>query len=397
MTFHTSRAALLAAARLVPLGLQYKNSPTIEELLEQHAESVKKALEGFDGKQAELQSEITEISQKMARAGRGGGNLFARDDHETWGSQFAHAKSADLSGMQRNSRVSMSFKAALTSATSDAPGSVGDLAIPERMQILGLPARRLTIRNLLNVKPVSSGSVERPRQVSRPTGAAPVAEGAKKPESSMQFSLETVPTRVIAHWIKASRQILDDVPQMESLVDVELRYGLALEEEDQLLNGSGSGQDLVGMMGQAAAFDEALFASLDIVSANAIDRIGAAILQGSLTDIPPDGIVMHPSDWWRIRLSKDADGKYIMGDPGQVVQPSMFGLPVVATQSQAAGNFLVGAFKSQTLYDRWEARVEAGFENDDFTRNMVTLLGEERVGFKPERPEALIKGEFAPA
>lgn len=391
----TCRAAMLAAAYLIPANLRTKAEPTIEDLLEQHGESVKKALEGMDQKQAELTAELTEISQKMAQWRRGGGGNDT--SAVTWGNAFTQAKEADLSGMNRGDRVSLSFKAAITSSTANAAGSAGDLIVPDRMQMVGLPKRRLTIRDLLNVTPVSSGSVERPRQLTRPTGAGMVAEGAKKPESDMQFVLETVPLRVIAHWVKASRQILDDVPQMESLIDVELRYGLALKEEAQLLTGTGTGQDLTGMMGKATDFDPAVLATLDVASPTAIDTIGAAILQGSLTDTPPDGIVMHPGDWWRIRLTKNADGDYIMGDPGQVVAPSMFGLPVVPTQAQAAGSFLVGAFKSQTLYDRWEARVEAGFENDDFTRNMVTLLGEERVGFDPERPEALIKGQFEAA
>lgn len=391
MTLHASRATLLACAHLIPLGISRKDAPTIEQLLEQHAENVKKALEGFDEKQAILTAEVTDLSQKMAQARRGGGNPVPPD---SWGRTFVRAKSASFGQMGRSDRIGMELKATLTSSTADAPGSAGHLIVPERQQVMGMPSRRLTIRNLLNVKPVSTGTIERPKMTARPTGAAPVAEGALKPQSDLQFRLDTVPTRVIAHWVKASRQILEDEPQLESMIDVELRYGLALVEEAQLLHGDGTNQNLQGMMTVAAALDPEV---LDIASPNAIDKIGMAILQASLTDIPPDGIVMHPSDWWRIRLTKDADGKYILGDPGTMVEPSLFGLPVVATQSQTANNFLVGAFNSQTLYDRWSANVELGFVGDDFTRNLVTLLGEERVGFDPERPEALIKGTFSEA
>lgn len=391
MTYHASRATLLAAAHLIPLGISRKDAPTLEQLIKEHADSVAKALEGIDMKQKTLDQEFFDLSQKMAQwrtYGRSGGNDA---DVNSWGRVFTQAKSADFANMGRSDRVGMEIKATLSSSTANAAGSAGGLVVPAREQVLSLPARRLTIRNLLTVKPVSSGSIERPRQISRPSGAGTVAEGALKPQSDMQFGLETVPTRVIAHWLKASRQILDDVPQLESMIDVELRYGLALEEEDQLLNGNGSGQNLKGMMTVAAAFNDAI---IDITTPNAIDKIGMAILQASLTDIPPDGIVMHPSDWWRIRLTKDADGKYILGDPGEVVEPSLFGLPVVATAAQETNNFLVGAFKSQSLYDRWSARVELGFVDDDFVRNLVTILAEERVGFDPERPYALIKGEF---
>lgn len=77
-----------------------------------------------------------------------------------------------------------------------------------------------------------------------------------------------------------------------------------------------------------------------------IDTVGLAILQNALADFPADGIVMHPSDWMRIRLLKDADGKYILGDPQAVITPALFGLPVVATQAMAADKFLVGNFQA---------------------------------------------------
>ena len=92
---------------------------------------------------------------------------------------------------------------------------------------------------------------------------------------------------------------------------------------------------------------------------------------------------------------KDADGKYILGDPQAVVQPSLFGLPVVATKAMTVDKFLVGDFASAgTLYDRWQPRVETGYVNDDFTRNLVTVLAEERVAFAVKQATALTYGDF---
>jgi HK97 family phage major capsid protein len=343
-----------------------------------------KSLDGFTAR-------LEDIEKKVAR--RGG--VTAGDYQDSWGRQFTNAKVGDLSQVESSrGRTSMEVRAALTSSTSDADGSAGGLVVPQRDRMVGMPQQRLLIRNLLQVVQVSgAGSVEFPQQVGRTNGADVVAEGAPKPESSLKFDLKQVPLRVIAHWMKASRQILSDVPQLQGLIDAELRYGLALKEEDQLLYGNGTGQNLEGMIPLAAEFLD----PLGLTAPNEIDRIGAAILQASLTDIPPDGIVLHPADWWRMRLLKDADGRYILGDPMTVVQPNLFGLPVVPTQSMVPDGFLVGAFGAQTLYDRWTARIEVGFVGEDFTNNMVTVLGEERVGFACKRPEALIYGTFGNA
>nr|WP_053000426.1 phage major capsid protein [Sphingomonas sp. Y57] len=401
MTKHTKIFAQpRQPAIIMPADLRRKDAPDLDKVLADHIGVVTKALSDLkstdkttEEKLAEHHEMIFELSQKMAQRSRGMGNWGAGDNLATWGKIFSKEKGADITAMRSNDRVSLEFKASLTSATTDAAGSAGDLIVPDREAVLGMPRRRMTIRNLLRTVPVSSGSVEYPKQVARNLNPGTVAEGAEKPQSDLQWGLKTAPIRTIAHWMKASRQILEDVPQLEGMIDLELRYGLTLQEEAQLLYGDNTGQNLHGMTLQATAYDS----PIDVVDVNHIDVIGGAILQVSLTDVPPDGIVMHPADWWRMRLLKDANGKYILGDPMSVVPPSLFGLPVIATQAMQASKFLVGAFGEQTLYDRWEARVELGFVNDDFTRNLVTVLGEERIGFAAKRPEALVYGDFTTA
>jgi HK97 family phage major capsid protein len=259
-----------------------------------------------------------------------------------------------------------------------------------------LPQRPLRVRDLLPVVQVSSGSVEYPRQTTRTNNAATVAEGALKPESALAFELVPVPIRTIAHWILASRQVLDDAPQLQGIIDNELLYQLGYVEDAQLLTGGGTGTDLSGIYTQATAFAAG---SLVIASPQYIDVIGAALLQQSLTDLPPDGIVMHPADWMRIALTKNADGNYLIGNPQDVLEPRLFGKPVVPTQGMTAGNFLVGNFRgSATLYDRMAARVEVSTEDsDNFRKNLVTVLAEERVGLAVKRTTGFTKGTFAAA
>ena len=96
-----------------------------------------------------------------------------------------------------------------------------------------------------------------------------------------------------------------------------------------------------------------------------------------------------------MRLLKDTDGKYLLGDPQTVVAPSLFGLPVIVTKSMTAGSFLVGDFMSAgTLYDRWAPRVEVGFENDDFTKNLITIRAENRLALAVKNGDALVYGSF---
>lgn len=355
---------------------------TVEKKLEEFGVSVSevKSLSG------EFKARADAIEQKATRA-----MLFGGQDRgeASLGKQFIDAKSAELAAVGTSRfRTQFDIKSTITAAV----GSGGDLVVPTRDIATTLPKRRFTVRNLLTTLNVSTGTVEYPRQTSRPSAAAMVAEGALKPESAMALTLASVPMRVIAHWIPASRQILDDAPQLMGMIDSELLYGLMLKEESQLLYGDGTGENLTGLVPAATAYA----APITIPSPTLIDQIGLSILQQSLTDFPADGVVIHPSDWWKMRLLKDTQGHYILGDPGSAGSPVLFGLPVVATQAMTATKFLTGGFSLQTLYDRWQARVEVSTEHADFfTRNLVAILAEERIGLGVKQPQALVYGTFS--
>ena len=117
-----------------------------------------------------------------------------------------------------------------------------------------------------------------------------MAEGAAKPSSDIQLDLKSTSAKVIAHWFKASRQSLDDVPQLRSLIDNRLLYGLAFKEELQLLSGDGTGQNLHGIIPQASAYAEPFTPD----SGTNIDTLRLAMLQAVLAEYPATGHVLNP-------------------------------------------------------------------------------------------------------
>ena len=355
-----------------------------------HNDAVKEAFAELKTKAAEHTARLDDVEQKIVR-GPGG-----RDDAEpgSLGTKFVAQDGVKEFAQRnaRNDRYAFETKATITTAATDAAGSVGAAIQAFRdPTITPLLQRRPVVRSLLPVIQMSGGAVEVPRVKGRNNGAAPVAEGAAKPGSDLQLELETIPARVIAHWMKASRQVLEDLPQLRGLIDTELLDGLALVEEQQLLYGDGSGQNLQGMVPFATAYA----APFAMVEPTMLDTLGLGLLQNALAEHPATGIVMHPSDWTRITLLKDADGNYIMGSPGSAISQRLWGLPVITTQAMNVDKFLIGDFpRAATLYDRWSARVELGTVNDDFTRNLVTILAEERLAQDVRQPKALTYGDF---
>jgi HK97 family phage major capsid protein len=345
-------------------------------------------------KQGELQANLQQAEQALAKleANGAGGDV----QHQSYGRQFVESdefKSFSSKTTPRG-RVDMTFKAAITSVTTDTDGAAGDLVQNTRVPgVIAPPDRRMTVRDLITPGRMDGSTLEYVKETGFTNSAAPTAEGAAKPQSSLKFDLVSTTAKVIAHYVKASRQILSDASQLASYIDGRLRYGLAYKEEQQLLTGDGTGQNLLGIIPQATAY----VAPFDPAGTETgIDMIRLAMLQAALAEYPASGIVMHPSDWARIELLKDTTGRYIIGNPQGTTAPTLWNQPVVATQAITVDKFLVRAFKlGAQVFDRWQARVEVATENeDDFIKNMVTILAEERLALAVYRPEAFIYGDF---
>jgi HK97 family phage major capsid protein len=341
---------------------------------------------------AEHEARMLEMEQKGASYRSGDVHLPSP------GQQFVDSEEFKslATNLHAGRRVSVETKATITSATTDADGSAGDLLTPRRVDPFMLPRRRMTIRSLLNVIPVTSGSVEYAKQTGYTNSAAPVAEGALKPQSELKFDLVQVPIRTIAHWTIASRQVLEDAPQLQALIDGELLYGLDYVEELQILNGDGSGQNLNGLYTQATAFSAG---SRVVAAPNKMDVIAAALAQQNATNLPATGVVINPTDWTDMLATKDANNKYILGAPQDgSVTPRLFGVPLHVTEAMAVDKFMVGHFPAATLFSRWEKRVEASSEDaTNFRENKITLLAECRVGLALRSPLAMTKGDFSDA
>jgi len=343
----------------------------------------------------ETKTRMDELEQKAARRGSD------RIERKSFGQIATEGKEAEIAELaSRRGRVSIDVKAIISALTTDADGSAGDLIVPQRLPMVQPVTRRMTIRDLLTPGRTSSNAIQYPRESGFTNSAATVTEtaGTAKAQSEIKFEIETGSVTTIAHWMLATKQILDDVPMLQSYLDGRLRYGLMYAEENQLLNGGGTGTDLEGIYTAATAYSQPIVPSM-AGNMTKIDVLRLAMLQASLAELPATGMVMHPSDWADIELTKTDDGAYLFANPQGSVEPRLWGLPVVATQAMTIDKFLVGAFQmGAQIFDREDANVEISTEDsDNFRKNLVTIRAEQRLALAIYRPEAFTKGDFSDA
>ncbi|HBW4220751.1 TPA: phage major capsid protein [Klebsiella pneumoniae] len=301
----------------------------------------------------------------------------------------AEALKTFAASVAASQRISIPVKAALL--TANVPGNI---VAPDRLPgIDTAPKQRLFIRDLIAPGTTASNTIYWVQQTGFTNNAAAVAENTTKPYSNIEFAEKITPVRTIAHLFKASKQILDDFSQLQSQVDAEMRFGLKYVEEQEILFGDGTGAHLEGIIPQASAFA----AAFQVENQNGIDDLRLAMLQAQLARFPASGHVLHFIDWAKIELTKDTLGRYILANPAALTGPTLWGLPVVATEATAfQGKFLTGAFSAGAqIFDREETNVVISTENaDDFEKNMITIRYEERLALAVKRPEAFVYGSF---
>jgi HK97 family phage major capsid protein len=355
-----------------------------DELLTMQAK-LNDAQNKLEGKIEALETRNTDLEQKLSSRRGGGGDVV-----KSLGQQVGEndkLKAFVTNGAKGT--LSITVQNAITSAG----GSGGALIVPQRdTEVIGIPRRQMTIRQLLSVGRTNSNSIEYAKMTTRTNNAAVVAETVQKAESNYIWEPADAPVRTIAHWVHVSRQAMDDIPQLQGEIDGELRYGLDYAEEVEILKGDGTGQHLDGLVHQATAFAPA-FAPSDETD---IDTIRLALLQASLAEYPADGVVLHPTRWAKIELTKDGEQRYIFANVIQMAGPQLWGRPVIATQAMDEDEFLAGAFRmAAKIYDRMDIEVLISSEDrDNFIKNMLTVRAEERLALAVKRPAALVTGSF---
>lgn len=306
----------------------------------------------------------------------------------------------------------MGLKALVTGASDTSGGAFVNTDFTGLLELLG--RRTLTLRDLISVRQTQSDTVEYVQQTTQMSSAATVPEatsaaaptqdgstgplipatgGGYKPEGSIAFQKVTATVKTIAEWVPATKRGLADASQLRGLIDDELRADIAEEEEDQILNGNGSGENLTGILQTSGIQTQAL--ATDMITT----LRKAKTLVRTVGRVIPNGVLMNPEDVEALDLSKPASGNGQFYGPGPFANtgiPTVWGLPVVESEAIAAKTALVGDFSKAVLWDREQASITATDSHADFfIRNLVAILGEERVAFGVTRPKAFVKATIA--
>ena len=356
------------------------------------SEESKKALEALGNEQKTLAERLLQIEQKQIAP------PAEESKVETAGEQFIKSDlyKARLANPNQRGSVRMEVKNTVTNA-------IGATYSARRPGIVEGAFRVFTIEELLTSIPTTSNAIDYVRENVFTNNAAEAAEGVQKAQSSLTFTAVQMPVSTVAHFIKITRQLAMDNAALAAYINRRMIYGVNLRVEQQLVAGDGVSPNLSGLTlaanTTAHGYSAAALVALGLSATNRFDLVGKMMGDVAGADYPADVVILNTADWWTMRLTKDADGRYLLGDPGSNVVPSLFGRPVVASNSMTADKVWVGSLaQAATLHEREGVVVEiSDSDENNFQLNLLTIRAERRLALTVEKPAASRFGDLTPA
>lgn len=245
-----------------------------------------------------------------------------------------------------------------------------------------------TIIDLLPFNTTTQAAVVYMEETTFTNNAAGRAEGANNAgEAALVLTQRTANVVEFAVWIPVTREQMDDVAYIQGYINNRLPLMLRQVINAAIMSGAGA-PSLTGLIGMAGVQTQAV--GVDPV----MDAIYKGIVLSQVTGMAnPNAIAMHPLDWQDIRLTRTADGIYIMGSPADAGSPRLWGLPVVTDVATTQNTAVVGDFAT---YIEFVQRQGVVFEYSDshaglFIQRTLAVLASIRAAVPVYRPSAFVQ------
>jgi HK97 family phage major capsid protein len=288
-------------------------------------------------------------------------------------------KREELAALKGHSDKKISLKVAGTMTGANVSG--GNVPVEQRLPGFDIvPSRRVRLLDIVSRGTAESNVISWVSQANKDGAAAQTGEGLAKNQIDFDLVVNSESLKKTTAYIKISEEMLNDISFIESEINNELMREILKAVEAQVYSGAGTGTNLNGIVTQATAFAAGTFA-LSVDNANVADVLTVAANQIKLAEHDaPNYIMLNPSDVTALKLIKTSatDKRYVDRLVMVAGEMSLDGIPILETTLVPQDKYLIGDFSKSTVFDKGMVDIKVGYENDDFTKNLVTILAEWR-------------------
>ena len=350
-----------------------------------------------DKKEEEIKkssNEIAKLQQRILTLEQKGAKLMQVEQPKirlTKGAEFINSnafKNFEKSNFKGHMSYEFTKATPLTNNLAE-PYSVGTVGGVSDQGFVEDPKVVLNIENLFAHAPIADNTfLYMPLTVAGNAGF--VAEGSDKPETTFKVDAKTGQVKTIATWTKVSEQLFADKSQLINILDNNLTHAVDVTVQNQLISGDGLGENLSGIS-KAGNFTD--YATGSGEASNTVDLLRNVAFKMRGANIDNLTIVLNWSDWSALLGLKSNTNEYLINGILDPVKQTIYGIPVVLSSAMTAGKFAMGNFKmGGIVFDKTSMALEIDRTGDDFTKNLITIRAERRLGFAVVQPKAICYG-----
>lgn len=278
------------------------------------------------------------------------------------------------------SKLKLTVKDAFSSKTIDIADVQNNTMGTRIMGIGKQPVRNIVIEPLFSSASAgadSNGVIKYIDQDVLTRNAATVQRCNPVPESDINWIERSCPIEKIGDSIPVCRDALEDLSFLESELRNYLLENVALELDNQLLLGDGLTPNLKGIDNVAPNWAAGSFATAiptpsvyDVISTGATQIKVAG--QGSF--FMPNVVLMNPEDVEEMRLTKDANGNYLIPPFADLGTFTIRGMRIIETTLVPSNQAYLGDFAKGVVYSGRDLEVEvANQHGTDFLSDILRL------------------------
>ena len=350
-----------------------------------------------DKKEEEIKkssNEIAKLQQRILTLEQKGAKLMQVEQPKirlTKGAEFINSnafKNFEKSNFKGHMSYEFTKATPLTNNLAE-PYSVGTVGGVSDQGFVEDPKTVLNIENLFAHAPIADNTfLYMPLTITGNAGF--VAEGSDKPETTFKVDAKTGQVKTIATWTKVSEQLFADKSQLINILDNNLTHAVDVTVQNQLISGDGLGENLSGIS-KAGNFTD--YATGSGEATNTVDLLRNVAFKMRGANIDNLTIVLNWSDWSALLGLKSNTNEYLINGILDPVKQTIYGIPVVLSSAMTAGKFAMGNFKmGGIVFDKTSMALEIDRTGDDFTKNLITIRAERRLGFAVVQPKAICYG-----
>ena len=353
-----------------------ESKATLDAMLKDHSELIK----AFDNVKKDVNSLLQKGHEVQAES----------DSKQTLGETFVNSDSFKSFRSDRDvKRASVEYKNTVVN-------SGNNTSTHSQLEgVYGAAFRRLTVMPTLQMGATDSNILYYSRETTWSNNAAGQAEGSAKAESDWAATEVTRPVQTIAHFIKVSKQALDDSSFLASHIQRRMIHGINNKVEQLVITGDGVGPNISGW---TAAGNST--ATSPIGTGNIFGLAREMVTDIIDSDYEPSYFYFNPRDWAKLETTQrgTGDAAYV-GASGAINYANngltgiLWGVPVIQSSNVPLGTIFCKSSDADLYADRAGTVIEM-FEQDgtNAQSNLVTVRAETRGALAVFAPTAIRTG-----